>query len=95
MKTSESAPATAKPKTMNVVEKFWRFLGGSTALLFGRESASAMVWMLVALSARFLVLVFRLGNILPIGLLFACPYVLQVSGMLFGMYCVAYFLAVH
>lgn len=79
MKTSENPSIISrKPKSMNVIERFWCFLGGNTALLFGRESASAMVWMLLALSARFLVLVFKLGSVVPIGFLFASPYVLQV-----------------
>lgn len=66
-------------KSMNAIEQFWCFLGGPTALLFGRESASAMVWMLLALSGRFLVVLLRLGGIVPIGLLFASPYALQVD----------------
>lgn len=78
MKTSDAVVPVRKVKSMNIIERFWCVLGGSNALLFGRESASAMVWMLLALSARFLVLVFKLGGVVPIGLVFASPYALQV-----------------
>jgi hypothetical protein len=47
-------------------------------MLFGRESASAMVWMLCVLSARFLLLLFRVDSLVPTALLFASPFILQV-----------------
>lgn len=90
MKQPEApVPPQAAPrqgKSMNIIERFWTILGGSTALLFGRESASAMSWMLIALSARFLVQLFRLDGFVPIGILFASPYVLQVINVLYRIY---------
>ena len=78
-KMKEGSDGMQRPqKKMNFVERFWCFLGGNTALLFGRESASAMVWVLMALSGRFLVQIFKLGGVTPRGLLFASPYILQV-----------------
>jgi hypothetical protein len=68
------------------MEKFWSSLGKDTPLMFGRESASAMVWMLIALSTRFLVILFRIDWLVPIGLVFASPYALQVSSFTFLEY---------
>ncbi len=90
MKASPAAPsvitapstvnqnAKTKPTKMNIIEKFWCSLGGNTAQLFGKESASSMVWMLISLSTRFLLQLFRIDSFVPFGLIFAFPYILQV-----------------
>lgn len=65
------------------IEGLWAFLGNSIAQLFGRECASAAVWMIYCLLLRQITSLFYLQNFVPYGLIFALPY----SMHLFGKYC--------
>lgn len=61
------------------IESIWEFLGKRSIILFGKECASVAVWMCFSLILRFIVVSVRLTSIVPHGLIFSCPYFIQVS----------------
>jgi hypothetical protein len=56
----------------------WEILGQKYFLIFGRECASAAIWMLFAMLLRFVLVMIRVEAYVPSGLVFALPYFIQV-----------------
>ena len=64
------------------VDNLWSFLGRKACLIFGIESASASSWMFITLFIRFILTVVGLkDNFIPLGIVFALPYLIQVNSI--------------
>lgn len=57
---------------------FWNALGRKGPLLFGEECGSAAVWMLLVLIQRSILILLRIEQYVPSGLIFAFPILIQV-----------------
>ena len=64
---------------MALIETLWDLLGRKLCLIFGKECASACVWMVCALILRTIIIAIRLENVIPSGIVFAFPYFIQVK----------------
>lgn len=64
---------------MGAIEKLWDLLGKKLFLVFGVECASAAIWMVFALVLRSIIILVRLDNFVPSGVIFAFPYFIQVG----------------
>lgn len=60
------------------VESLWEVLGRKPAQLFGRECASSAIWMMVSLFIRFILIACKVHEYVPLGIIFAFPYLIQV-----------------
>jgi hypothetical protein len=60
------------------LESLWEVLGRKPAQLFGRECASSAIWMIISLLIRFIVILLKVDNYFPRGIIFAFPYAMQV-----------------
>ena len=64
---------------MALIETLWDLLGRKLCLIFGKECASACVWMVCALILRTIIIAIRLEDVIPSGIVFAFPYFIQVN----------------
>jgi hypothetical protein len=62
------------------IEKLWDLLGNDLSLLFGKECAAAAMWMFWCLLFRLVLLIVRLERYVAFGIIFAFPFLIQVSG---------------
>jgi hypothetical protein len=65
---------------MGLIETVWDMLGKKFCLIFGKECASACVWMLFSLFLRTVLIAIRLEHFVPCGMVFAFPYFIQLLG---------------
>jgi hypothetical protein len=63
---------------VGMIEVLWDLLGKKLCLIFGKECASACIWMVCSLIVRTLLTAFRLEHFVPNGIVFAFPYFIQV-----------------
>lgn len=61
-----------------MIEKLWELLGQKLSQLFGMECASAAILMFTSLSIRLTTHVLGLNNKVPLGFIFAFPYIIQL-----------------
>jgi hypothetical protein len=66
-----------------VIEKLSFILGQKLSILFGKECASASLFMFICLFLRFIVVLLNISKIIPVGLIFAFPLIVQMMQTLF------------
>ena len=67
-----------EPPAKGMADSLLGVLGSQTALLLGTESAAVTVWMLVVLSLRSVLASLGLLSLVPHGLVFALPLLMQL-----------------
>lgn len=63
---------------MGLVENVWNLLGKKMPILFGKECASAVIWMFSCLVLRFFLILCHLDTVIANGIVFAFPFFIQV-----------------
>jgi hypothetical protein len=60
------------------IEKIWDLLGHKSSQLFGRECASATIWMLVSLAIRCIFVISLTEKYIPYGIFFSIHFLIQM-----------------
>ena len=60
-----------------MIETIWDLLGKKVVQIFGKECASASLWMFCSMCIRATLIFFKLDNWIPYGIIFALPYFIQ------------------
>jgi hypothetical protein len=66
--------------------KLWDKLGSRSALVFGRECVVAATWMFICLCIRASLSLLKLKSLVPYGLIFAMPAVINKVGEYFSLF---------
>ncbi len=65
--------------TMKTFDFIWDLLGKKLVIAFGRECASASIWMFEILIIRSILSLLSISRFIPYGLIFALPSAIKVS----------------
>ena len=68
-----------------MIEAIWDLLGKKVVQIFGKECASASVWMFFTMCLRAMFITLKLDSWVPYGIIFALPYFIQQLGNYFPL----------